>query len=308
MPVFNREHTLKRAIACVLGQTCADLELLICDDASSDGSVAVVEAVQDPRVRLLRHEVNRGPAAARNTAVAAATAEYLAFLDSDDEWHPEKLQKQVRILDNLAGDYGMVLCGVRVRKVNEGSEILFVPRYEGDVYKRMLKNRLGVPTSSVMVRTDRVREAGGFDERLRRCEDIELWMRVLARCKLARCPECLATFNIVLGKRVARQTEEAVTYIVAKHREEFRRVLGPRGMRRACGNWWLIVARLYVQEGQFAKGFTYLWKALAATPLLPFRSYLSLAGAFVRFLRMRRRSDLYPLRDEQPLAGGKRKA
>ena len=107
LPMYNRAATLRRCVESVLAQTCADWELIAVDDGSVDESVRVVEAFGDARIRLLRHERNRGPSAARNTAIEAAHGEYLALLDSDDEWLPTKLEKQIARL--RVGD--CELCG-----------------------------------------------------------------------------------------------------------------------------------------------------------------------------------------------------
>src|SRR3954471_6257858 len=99
MPAFNAEAYIGRAVASVLRQTCADLELLIVDDGSSDGTVAAARAFadRDPRVRVLQ-QPNAGPGPARNTGFRAAEGRLFAFLDSDDEWDAELLAEHVAIL------------------------------------------------------------------------------------------------------------------------------------------------------------------------------------------------------------------
>ena len=91
-PVFNALQTLERTVASVRGQDFADWELLLSDDGSTDGSVALADrlAAEDPRIRVLRCETNGGAARARNRALDAARGRYIAFLDSDDEWVPHK--------------------------------------------------------------------------------------------------------------------------------------------------------------------------------------------------------------------------
>ena len=97
IPTYNRAHILGRAIDSVLQQTHRDLELIIVDDGSSDGTAALVRGIEDPRVRYV-HQQNRGVSAARNRGIAEARAEWLAFLDSDDEWLPQKLERQFSAL------------------------------------------------------------------------------------------------------------------------------------------------------------------------------------------------------------------
>ena len=95
LPFYNRRETLARCVRGVLGQTFPDWELVAVDDASDDGSAALLEAPADPRIRVLRHPSNRGAGPARDTAMAAAAGDWLAFLDSDDEWLPGKLEAQL---------------------------------------------------------------------------------------------------------------------------------------------------------------------------------------------------------------------
>jgi succinoglycan biosynthesis protein ExoO len=92
MAAHNAERTIASAMASVLAQTFQDLELIVVDDASSDDTVAVVEACADPRIRLTRHTANRGPAAARNTGLDIAKGTWATVLDADDAWHPERLE------------------------------------------------------------------------------------------------------------------------------------------------------------------------------------------------------------------------
>lgn len=100
MPAFNALHTLGEAVASVQAQSHTDWELLIVDDASRDGTYARAEALaaEDIRIRLLRHAENKGAAATRNTALAAAQGRYIAFLDADDLWHPDKLRRQLAFM------------------------------------------------------------------------------------------------------------------------------------------------------------------------------------------------------------------
>lgn len=106
MPVYNRETLVGRAIASCLTQSFDDFEVVVVDDGSSDGTVKAVERFDDPRVRLLRHETNRGVCPARNTAMADARGRWLVFLDSDDELLPGALEAIARRAAAVPGDVG----------------------------------------------------------------------------------------------------------------------------------------------------------------------------------------------------------
>ncbi|HZJ24334.1 MAG TPA: glycosyltransferase family 2 protein, partial [Anaerolineales bacterium] len=94
IPAYNRASTIARSVESALAQTLQDLEIIVVHDGSTDTTCDVVQGIADERVRLVRHGGNLGAAAARNTGMKASQARYIAWLDSDDEWLPEKLQTQ----------------------------------------------------------------------------------------------------------------------------------------------------------------------------------------------------------------------
>ncbi len=110
IPTYNRESLVLRAIHSALGQTHTDLEVIVVDDASKDRTASVVDAIPDPRLRLLRHPTNLGGAVARNTGLRAARGDFIALLDSDDEWLPEKLQVQIGALLASGDDFCYCQC------------------------------------------------------------------------------------------------------------------------------------------------------------------------------------------------------
>ena len=180
VPAYNREGTLPRTLDSVLAQTFEDFEVLVVDDGSADGTAAVAEAYagRDDRVRLLRQPKNAGVSAARNRGLREARGEFVAFLDSDDEWLPEKLARQVERFRQVPDDVGVVYCGVET--VREGGAVwTFVPEHRGDVYGRLLvRNALHAGASCVVVRRSVVESAGFFDEGIPAIEDYEYWLRI----------------------------------------------------------------------------------------------------------------------------------
>src|SRR6188474_1008516 len=111
IPVFNRPAAVRRAIDSVLAQTVQDFEIIVVDDGSTDGTAAAVTAIQDPRITLVKHDQRRGGSAARNSGIRASIAPYVAFLDSDDEWLPSKLERQLEVFENGKEDLGLVYTG-----------------------------------------------------------------------------------------------------------------------------------------------------------------------------------------------------
>lgn len=99
IPTYNRANLIQRAVRSVLAQTYAKFELIVVDDCSLDNTVSLVSAVQDDRVKVIRHQANQGEGASRNTGMQVSRGKYAAFLDSDDEWLPSKLERQVAALE-----------------------------------------------------------------------------------------------------------------------------------------------------------------------------------------------------------------
>ena len=188
IPVYNRAHLLSRTLDSVLAQTFPDFEVLIVDDCSSDDPASVVEQYRDPRLMYLRQSANRGVAAARNRGLREARAPFVAFLDDDDEWFPEKLSLQVDLFSRLPADVGLIYTGVET-VTGDGRRTLFEPTARGDLYRELLvRNLLHAGSNNVMMRRNVVRTVGFFDEGLPAIEDYDYWLRISRRYRF----ECIA--------------------------------------------------------------------------------------------------------------------
>lgn len=179
IPTSNRATFLKNAIASVLSQTFQDFELIVVDDASRDETVDVVQSFPDTRIKYIRHEKQRGGAAARNTGIISSQFDYLAFLDDDDEWFPEKLARQVALLRASPPEVGCIYTGYVTVDRDSGKKIgQMVPSKRGDLSRELLiGNRLG-GTSSILIKRECVDKVGLFDERLPSFQDYDLWIRI----------------------------------------------------------------------------------------------------------------------------------
>jgi hypothetical protein len=123
IPVFNRPKMLAAALRSVIAQTFSDWEVIVVDDGSSDESAeAALRFGQTGKVRVIRHERNQGPSAARNSGVLAARGRFVSFLDSDDSWHPEKLRRQVELVE-ADSDPSMVFCATQTVIFREGRRV-----------------------------------------------------------------------------------------------------------------------------------------------------------------------------------------
>jgi glycosyltransferase involved in cell wall biosynthesis len=114
IPAYNRAGAIRLSAESVLRQTVSDLEVIVVDDASSDGTPEAAEAIGDPRLRVIRLAENRGPSGARNAGMEAARGEWIAFQDSDDEWLPSKLERQFAAMERLGPDTIGAYCGMAV--------------------------------------------------------------------------------------------------------------------------------------------------------------------------------------------------
>lgn len=196
IPTYNRAHVLKRAMDSVLAQVGAELELIIVDDCSTDHTQDLVAGYTDERVKYIRMEQNGGPAKARNLGVTYAMGDYIAFQDSDDEWCPLKLQKQLQIFKTSQTDIGMVYCYFCKKFPNK--EVVYPPedvpmeQKSGQVFGTLLYSPLvGTPTMLIPRRV--WIEMNGFTEGLRCFEDWELTMRIAQKYPIILVDEVLVT-------------------------------------------------------------------------------------------------------------------
>lgn len=180
IPVYNRAALVGRALDSVFAQTCRDYEIIVVDDGSSDGSVELLESYGDRLITV--RQANAGAAAARNAGIALARGEFIAFLDSDDEWCSDKLRCQVEYFD-VHPDVALVYTDM-IEVVDgyvESEAYLHCGAYsrtgEGDLYEALLHENF-IFTPTVMVRRTIFDGVGMFDTQLAICEDRDLWLRI----------------------------------------------------------------------------------------------------------------------------------
>lgn len=193
IPAYNYANYLPSAIQSVLNQSYPDFELLIVDDGSTDNTSEVIRGfLHNPKVRHVYQE-NQGLAAARNTGIRNTHGELVAFLDADDEWLEEKLERQVEVMDSKP-QVGLVYTDVYF--ISEQGESLldrrWAPRTKETMFEDLLFNNVvtGSASSSIVRRAclDRV---GVFDETLRSLEDLDLWLRIAACFEFQRVDQPL---------------------------------------------------------------------------------------------------------------------
>ena len=266
---YNAAVFLERTLRMVLEQTFADLELVVVDDGSTDGTGEIVRRAMrtDARVRLLVQE-NRGLSATRNRGIAEARGELVAFLDHDDVWHPDKLALQVAVLD-AHPEVGVVSCYSAL--IDEHMRCLgwrFGGDATGDVYAEMLEWDIVSGGSVVLVRRALFETAGPFDETLAIREDWDMWIRLARLTAFATIPRVLVGYTRC-GSNVSREYERLAdegVQVLEKVRASDPSLTAAR--LRFCRARDLVAAASFCAvDGQLALAWSYLGRSLATTPL-----------------------------------------
>lgn len=202
IPTHNRASTVVRAIRSVLRQTYQNFEIILVDDGSTDSTREVLEHLSDTRLRYIRHDRNLGGGAARNTGIEAARGKYIAFLDSDDEWLPEKLERQVQLLEKSDPSVGVIYSGYSYIDENTCSIDSRVPRYRGLIIDELLGGNVVGTASTVVVRRSCFGGVRRFDSSMLSCQDWDMWISLAKNFRFDFVPEILVRYHCDDGGRI----------------------------------------------------------------------------------------------------------
>ena len=229
VPVYNGEATIVRSLESVLAQSYKDFELIIVDDGSTDGTGKLVHAMADreKRIRYVRHDTNCGQSRARNTGIAASGGRYIAFQDSDDEWLPGKLQRQVDEMEASSPAVGMVYC-LMYRVTPEGKKVFRAGKFgpdDADLYRQGLMYAFrGIGIQSCLFRHEVFDTCGGFDEQMKALEDMELLIRASRGYRFSCVDEPFVLYyrgTDTVSRNHARNLE-AAQYLLKKYSVDIR--------------------------------------------------------------------------------------
>lgn len=286
IPAYNAAFTISDTVKSALAQTHSKLEVVVVDDGSSDDTNNIVKDLQntDSRLRLVTQE-NSGVALARNTGIDNSSGKYLAFLDADDLWHPEKISRQLQTLVQSNSEF--VYSPFRV--IDEDSNVTWTPRFynfSGNARLAMLQVHLSGNGSSVLCTRELVRQVGGFDQRLhlsgtQGCEDFLFAAKAAAIGNVACAPWFLIGLRRLDGSmssdshRMVRSREKAIeiiveestypismkilrwsrahtavgTFAIAFRDKDYKRALG--ALKVGCGNsvstFMVVLSKLWMQ-------------------------------------------------------------
>jgi glycosyltransferase involved in cell wall biosynthesis len=271
IPSYNRGHCIGACIRSVLAQTMDDFEIIVVDDASGDDTREQVAAIGDPRIAYLALPSNQGGAAARNTGIRRARGEFVAFLDSDDLWLPDKLARQIDGLRRLGPRCGLSYTWLACVD-DDGVETLRIhPEIDGDCFQQMLVSNFIGSFSNLVVRRDLLLEAGGLDEAFRSCQDWDLFIR-LCRDSAVHCERAYLVryLQSVTDKvRISTNPRSVIQghrRILAKFASDYAALPAPM-RRRAYGFYMSLFAASGSVADAFAMGARRLWSGAGPAEL-----------------------------------------
>lgn len=188
IPAYNAEKTILETIESIQQQTFSDFELIVINDGSTDGTLAILATISDPRLKVFSYE-NGGLPVARNRGIDRATGKYLTFIDADDLWTPDKLESQLAALTQHP-EAGAAYSWTAF--IDENSEFLYAWEplfFEGNIYPQLLIENFISSGSNILVRRQYIEAAGRFDPTLKSAEDWDYYLRLAALCPFALVPQ-----------------------------------------------------------------------------------------------------------------------
>lgn len=303
IPTYNRARFLGGAIRSVLAQSFKDFEIIVVDDCGSDNTKSVIESFADAGVRYIRHDRQRGGAAARNTGINASLGEYIAFLDDDDEWYPEKLGRQVSAMLASPPEVGGIYTGYFIVDRDDGQiRGQIVPTERGDIYQSLLAGNCIGGTSCMLLRRSCFDKIGFFDERLPSFQDYDLWLRTARKYQFDCIREPLLRY-FVHGNKIWTNPEaltQGLDLMLRKYGDA-------ASFRKKCGTYYLALGVQHCEANRFDAGRKALLRAARLSPLTmaPY-GYLVLAMLGVENFRRARQAQgrLRLARGQRPQLGG----
>jgi len=286
IPTYNRAHVIGRSIQSALDQTYRDFEILVVDDGSTDETLEAVEPFfQHAQVRYLRHERNKGHQAARNTGVKNARGEYIAFLDSDDTWLPEKIELQLEAIKAKGADRVVVTW---IQKIENGKRAQFFERqYEGYVYPEVLAGDGPGSYGCMLLPREWFVQIGFADEDIPAAADWDTFISLSKLFEFTTVNKVCVNYYQDEKKRVqdcGSSTARGYYAVVKKRRNDMLRVIGRHGLARH----YVRIALSFDDAGDFGRCRRCMLKAFRCygrDPTIFFLAFTTLLGKRTFHLR-----------------------
>lgn len=279
IPTHNRGDRIEQAVKSVLNQTYQSLEVIVVSDGSTDDTDEVMEKMIEyhpGKIKFHSYQESKGANHARNIGIKHSTGEYVAFLDDDDEWIEDKIEKQLEVFE-ADSEIGVVYTGINIIYVNEGLTYYSLSGYEGDLSKEILQRNLLGATPNVMVRKDVLDNVGYFDEEMPAKQDYDLWIRVCQQAKVGFVKEAkVQYYNYTGEKQISSNTkkhERAIQLIQQKYQELFAQ-LSKDELKQRDANFYISIANVALRNNHKRLAAKYAFKALKSKPSLKHFAYL----------------------------------
>lgn len=269
VPTYNRAHLVGRAIQSVLDQTFQDFEIIVVNNYSKDNTIDVINSFKDKRIKLINFRNNGIIAKSRNQGLRESSGRYIAFLDDDDAWEPEKLEKQIEIFRNAPESAGVIYAGMIF--INEPGRIIrkVIPKYRGNIFDLLLTESYIESASAVLVKKECFEKVGIFDESgdLGVGDDWDMWIRIAENYEFDFVPEVLVKVyfhgnNITTDTSLTVKRHKAIS---AKYKKRIGR--SPRKLRAAH---YLYGGRILWRNKDIRGGGKFFIKSIVANPLTIF--------------------------------------
>lgn len=267
-PTYNRARFLPKAMLSVLAQTVHNIEFIIVDDGSDDDTFAVIEPLlADRRIRYFYQE-NHGQSRARNFALERANGEYIAFLDSDDAWSSDKLERQLAV---FAADPGIDIVHGDEAIIDEYGAVIShknMKRYSGRMTRELLADN-SVSITTALVRRRCFEEMGGFDPSLSVADDYDLWLRFSSRYWFHYEPGIIAYYR-VMDEQISsdkRRRFAANEKIIKTFLSRYGHCLSRQAKRWGLARFYTRKARYFAAMGDQKVAWAVIGRALCFSPM-----------------------------------------
>lgn len=280
IPTHSGYDTIVKTIESVLSQTYTNLEIIICDDngENTQNQLLTQKAIEplmtkDRRIKYIVSKENKNGSSARNIAMKASSGEYISFLDDDDEYMPECVQKEIEAFEKLNDEYGIVFVSFLQTSDNR-KDVIFTSDFKGDILQDFLLGKIESPSSIISIRRDVIKEVGFWDESFFRHQDWEYIIRILDQYKAYGITDVLVKRKIVLRHNAKKPDlyEKNRLHFINKMKVYIEKQ--PKEIaKRIYDRHYYEIGKEYFKARHFLKSIAYAFKT--KNPLLSMIKYFS---------------------------------